>query len=130
MQITIYQTEAEGPKKFLAHMDLGNQIYMSFFGATRAAAMQRANDFYNRERARRLRLDASAREVATTPQKLTSNSPIKPQGPSGKDGGFAGMVWVINHVTRHKLRVLPDQVAKYEANGFVRGGPRIAFRGD
>lgn len=37
---------------------------------------------------------------------------------------FAGKVWMIHSFTRAKQRVNPDEVAKYEAEGWVKGGPR------
>jgi len=42
------------------------------------------------------------------------------------EGGhhFAGKVWMIHSFTKAKQRVNPDEVAKYKAEGWVKGGPR------
>jgi len=37
---------------------------------------------------------------------------------------FAGKVWMINRTTHDLKRVGQGEVAGYEANGYVRGGPR------
>lgn len=37
---------------------------------------------------------------------------------------FAGKVWMIHSFTKAKQRVNPDEVAKYEAEGWIKGGPR------
>lgn len=42
----------------------------------------------------------------------------------GRGHHFAGKVWMIHSFTRAKQRVNPDEVAKYEAEGWIKGGPR------
>ena len=45
-------------------------------------------------------------------------------GRADRSHHFAGKVWMIHSFTRAKQRVNPDEVAKYEAEGWVKGGPR------
>lgn len=122
MNITAYETEKAGPKKWLAHLDLGNDIYMSFFADCKVHAIQKAEDWYNRERARQLRLMPEAGMVAALSSNRTS---IKPSA-SGKGRGqhFVGKVWMIHKDSRAKCRVPSAEVSAYEARGYVKGGPR------
>lgn len=38
--------------------------------------------------------------------------------------GLAGKVWVLNRTTGHRTRIDVSEVVSYEANGYVKGGPR------
>ncbi len=126
MNIVVYETEQAGPKKFLAHVNLGNDIYMSFFGAYQVQAVERAEAWYARERAHQLVLEAGVDRASANLEKRTginpSGSGLNPGG--GRGAHFIGKVWMIHQVTRAKVRVPAGEVAGMEATGYVRGGPR------
>lgn len=53
-------------------------------------------------------------------------------GPSGElnetKHGMIGKVWLINHVTKERARVEPNNVASMLAAGWEKGGPKTQFR--
>lgn len=122
-------------KKWLAHMNLGSDIYMSFFGATKEEAESRARAWYEKEKSRWERIEVLDSKPTPKPVDDGWNSWNNPdQGwdkeialkPSGKGHHFAGKVWMVKRdgAEKHKVRIDPSQVAAYEAQGYVRGGPR------
>lgn len=118
MKITMYQsTDCPIAKIWLAHMDFGNDTYMSFFGPTAEAAEKRANDWYDKERARQLRIVGSSEQEEIAKPKNNGSG-------DGRGQHFLGKVWMINRTTGHKARVEPSEVSGFEASGYVRGGPR------
>jgi hypothetical protein len=83
---------------------------MSFFGPTEAEAVQKANSWYAKESERQKR--------------IVGTSEIEIAADSSKSHHFSGKVWVINRQTHDLRRIEPNELAQYEANGYVRGGPR------
>lgn len=125
MNIIVYETEVDGSKKFLAHVDLGNDIYMSFFGAYKLQAVERAENWYARERARQLKLEAGCPHVTATGENLTGdNSRASGLINSGKGAHLRGMAWMIHEVTREKIRVPVAEVESYVIKGYFKGGTR------
>lgn len=115
--ITYQSSTAEPVKRWLAHMNLGGDIYMSFFGTSEQAAINRANAWYEAEKTRQARLGGyEAPEIKGT------TLVEKPTG--GRGHHFSGKVWVINRSTHDLKRIEPSELQSYEANGYVRGGPR------
>lgn len=128
-------------KKWLAHMNLGNDVYMSFFGSTKKEAEDRARAWYETETARYNRIDKS--QVVTAPVDETNkewsnswNDKIVDADEkhlkeikiiNNKGHHFAGKVWMVKILadgTKDKKRIDPSEQSSYEANGYVRGGPR------
>lgn len=59
-----------------------------------------------------------------------ANNPWGSTVPSVKpEHGLSGSVWVINHTLRVKARIAGNQLEKYLAEGYVRGGPKTSFEG-
>jgi hypothetical protein len=123
-------------KKWLAHMNLGNDIYMSFFGATKKEAEERARAWYEKELKYQKRIDTSVKEEAFVNTGDPSDWGSFKSGMSGPVGGkmtdtrgshLAGKIWMVKIAadgTKDKKRVDPSEQAVYEANGYFRGGPR------
>lgn len=105
-----------GGDTWLAHMNLGNDIYMSFFGATKDAAETRAREWYETEKKRWERIDPSSKSVAETGEGWTK--------PEGRGQHFVGKIWMVNKSTGDKKRIDPTEQTLYEGRGYVRGGPR------
>lgn len=127
--IRTYEGKDEwGSKKYLAHMNLGNDLYMSFFGATAKEAEERARNWYATETAKYKRIDKSEPEAkfeASNDGWGNSDGWSKPA--DGRGQHFAGKIWMVKHMadgTKDKKRVDPSEQAVYESNGYVRGGPR------
>jgi hypothetical protein len=133
-------------KKWLAHMNLGNDIYMSFFGATKKEAEEKARHWYEKEQTYFKRIyKPDVPPVA--PIKVMNDdgwgngavawgavdaSEVKPvdnswgEPTTGRGHHFAGKVWMVGMKdgVKHKTRVDQSEVAAYEANGYKKGGPR------
>lgn len=70
------------------------------------------------------------------PSDSSKHNPLEPKGAVldngvfvvAKEHGLTGSVWVINHLTRQKLRVSASELQKHLDNGFERGGPKTKFR--
>jgi hypothetical protein len=122
--IRVYEGQSEwGSDKYIAHMNLGSDIYMSFFGPTAKEAEDKARSWYETERKRAERIDPS----------IKSNQSGSSDGWGDTDGWskpdtrgmhFAGKVWMVNKSTGEKKRIDPSEQSLYEGRGFVRGGPR------
>lgn len=119
MNITTWKSLTED--RYLAQLELGNDLRMSFFGATEAEAKSRAEAWYAAEKKRQERLwPEKAREVALTAEERTSNN----LQASNYGHGLRGMVWMFNRATGDRKRVQPSEVAGLEWAGYQRGGPR------
>ena len=46
---------------------------------------------------------------------------------SGRGVANTGKVWMISHSKKEKARVLPSDIDKYIAMGYVKGGPKTKF---
>lgn len=111
-----------GGDTWLAHMNLGNDIYMSFFGATKDAAETRARDWYETEKKRWERIDPSSKSVGEANAGWgNSDGWTKPDG---RGQHFVGKIWMVNKSTGDKKRIDPTEQTLYEGRGYVRGGPR------
>ena len=129
--IRTYEGKDEwGSKKYLAHMNLGNDLYMSFFGATAKEAEERARNWYATETAKYKRIDKSEPE-AKADEKFMEGSQwgnsdwSKPA--DGRGQHFAGKIWMVKHMadgTKDKKRVDPSELSKYIELGYIKGGPR------
>lgn len=65
--------------------------------------------------------------VSLYESEMAKNKPsefVQMVGRADRSHHFAGKVWMIHSFTKAKQRVNPDEVAKYEAEGWVKGGPR------
>lgn len=97
---------------WISYIVLPNGEYwgVRFEGSTEGIAKDKAIRLWESERAKYAKLDSSP-EIAK-PLQL------------GRGHHFAGKVWVINRATHDLKRVGVDELANYEAAGYVRGGPR------
>lgn len=127
--IRTYEGKDEwGSKKYLAHMNLGNDIYMTFFGASVKDAEARARNWYEEETKRWKRIDKSEpveKSEASDDGWGDTGGWSKPA--DGRGQHFAGKIWMIKVMddgTKDKKRVDPSEQSKYEADGYFRGGPR------
>lgn len=98
---------------WIAYIVLPNGEYwgVRFEGSTKRIATTKALRLWESERAKYAKLDSSP------------NESVKPMQ-SSRGHHFAGKVWVINRATHDLKRVGQDELAAYEANGYVCGGPR------
>lgn len=120
MNLTTYQSAKAWPeKRWLAHMELGKGVYMSFFGKTEEEALAKANDFWQRETERQKALMADA--IAKPKPVEAATDEVKSEG---RGAHFVGKVWMIHNHTRQKIRIDSSEVSLYEGRGYVRGGPR------
>lgn len=127
--------EEWGSKQWIAHMNLGNDLFMSFFGGTKEEAEKNARNWYDTESKRWGKID----NTKTVSEPVEANdgwgkqapsdwgSP-SPSLPSGSEHGMVGKVWLINHAQQKRLRVNPNEVDGYLSQGFEKGGPKTAFR--
>lgn len=145
--IRCYEGQDEwGAKKWLAHMNLGNDIYMSFFGHTKKEAEDKGHAWYAKESARFKHMDSSQMDSkpkaapvvvmnnndgwgsegwgGTAQVVAEHNGWPNEQTATGRGHHFAGKVWMVNKTTGDKKRIDPSEQSTYEANGYVRGGPR------
>lgn len=103
MKITLYQSadmSITPGKTWLAHMDLGSSLFMSFFGATEEAALERANVWYEGERKKYDRkegngpivgaetiaddIDSTASQWSSSWDTIADKAPIIANGPRSK----------------------------------------------
>lgn len=122
--IRTYEGKDEwGKDRFLVHMNLGSDIYMSFFGSSAKEAEDKARNWYENERKRAERIDPSIKSAATV-----SNDGWGDTGgwskPDTRGMHFAGKIWMVNKSTGDKKRIDPSEQSLYEGRGYVRGGPR------
>jgi hypothetical protein len=127
--IRTYEGQDEwGSKKFLAHMNLGNDIYMSFFGSSASEAEGKARSWYDRERARWGKLDTSEEPAKPAASGWGKGAGWNSPGPIDKRGaGFAGKVWMFNR-ENHRVRVTASEQALWEVKGYRKGGPRSVWK--
>jgi len=134
-------------KKWLAHMNLGNDVYMSFFGATQKEAEEKARAWYEKEQAhfRKIYVPDGPVKVKTNDddENISLNdSLVYPERvddskytswgsswskPADGRSLLAGKIWMVKIAadgSKDKKRVDPSEQSKYEADGYFRGGPR------
>lgn len=130
-------------KKYLAHMNLGNDVYMTFFGASVKEAEDKARVWYEKEQKHFQKLykpDDEAKgfkadeDVIFESEKRVIQSDgwgsgwgsFESEKLSGKGKHFAGKIWMvkINGDEKIKKRIDPSEEQSYIDQGYVRGGPR------
>lgn len=124
--ITYHSINAPANKAWLAYVVLPSSEKWRVFaeGATEDEAKQKIIALYERERAKckveyeTLKLDSNGR--------TEHDSNAVPANPWGevKAHHLAGLVWVVNKLTKDKRRVPPNELARYLEKGYERGGPR------
>jgi len=134
--IRCYEGQDEwGSKKWLAHLNLGNDIFMSFLRGSKVDAETAARDWYERESKRFKHKDscdidgevkvveAKKDEAWATGQQWGSGdgwgTPV-----DGRAAAFTGKVWMLNRTTGERARIEAGLVAEYEGKGFIKAGPR------
>ena len=94
------------------------------FGETEQQAVDKIVSLYEAEK---LKATSNYQKAATdfnnTKENLTTAKAF-PIERLSRGHHFAGKVWMIHSFTKAKQRVNPDEVAKYEAEGWIKGGPR------
>jgi len=118
--ITYHSNNAAPHEAWSAYVVLptGKRWGVVAFGETEQQAVDKIVSLYQDEAAKFDRAPWSKTAqplINTTPQSYDNR---------GRGHHFAGKVWMIHSFTRAKQRVNPDEVAKYEAEGWVKGGPR------
>lgn len=111
-----------GNKKYLAHMNLGSDCYMSFFGSSTEEAEAKARGWYTEQRERYKTLDVTIEDEKPDTNFKSSWDTPKP------DHGMVGKVWMINHKEKKRARVSADEVDTYIGMGYERGGPKSNFK--
>lgn len=118
MKLMTYQSATAWPdKRWLCVMDMcdNGTLYMNFFAATEQAATDKANAWWDVEKAKQLRIMA-VEVIDPTVDDVRM--------PSGRGAGFLGKVWMLNRSTGARARIEASEIGNYEAKGYVRGGPR------
>lgn len=138
--IRCYEGQDEwGAKKWLAHLNLGNDIYMSFLRGSKKDAEDAARAWYEAESKRFKHLDSSNMDDKPVPVKVMNDSgwgDINPWSTATgqdiwnnqltKEHHFAGKVWMVKGEgwEKQKKRVDKSEVENYLKDGWVKGGPR------
>lgn len=112
-----------GNKKYLAHMNLGNDCYMSFFGENSEVAETKAINWYDEQRTRYKTIDTTITDDEPKTNFSSSWSNPKPASEHGR----IGKIWMINHKEKKRARVNANEVGSYKALGYEQGGPKTAF---
>jgi hypothetical protein len=141
--VTYSSANAKPHERWLAFVLInGKQWLVRFSGPDEASTAERARNFYKAEKERQTRLcgdDApspvTVREKAsiivsggagvnkTAPADGFKSDWGGPASP-GRGHALKGMVWVANRDTKHKTRIKADELAAYEAKGYIKAGPR------
>lgn len=142
MQIRSYTLDTDvssSPKEaqshpYLAQLDLGRNVFMSFFGETKVEAREKAQTWYDNEVARQRRLEAGCHSntaIAANVAKIANNvaKAIVAAIPSeGRGSHFGGSAWIINKANERR-RVPETEAATLLASGqWQRGGPRSTWK--
>lgn len=125
--IRCYEGQDEwGSKKWLAHLNLGNDLFMSFLRGTKKEAESAAREWYERESKRFKHQDSCGMDSAPKMPTWGNNDGWSnaSREPTKGHHGMTGKIWMVNKATNDKKRIDPSEQAVYEANGYVRGGPR------
>ena len=106
--VTYHSVNSKPHEAWLAYIVLstGEQWLVRCVGHTEEEAKTRAQALWEKEQARY----------------ATVNAMCEPS--EGRGHHFAGKVWVINRETHDLRRIALSELASYEAQGYVRGGPR------
>jgi hypothetical protein len=114
--VTYRSSNAKPNEAWLAYAVLpsGEQWLVRCTGSTEAEARAKAVALYEREQAKYAKHNASFDDCEA----------MRPKPHGGRGSQFVGKLWMINRATHHLVRINPNQLAEYEANGYQRGGPR------
>lgn len=114
--VTYHSSNAMPHEAWLAYVELenGQQWLVRCTGHTELEARTKAQVLWDREQ-HKYRLSNIVKDIQPAKQ---------PSGRGAHLHGLAGKAWVINRSTGHRCRIYPNELAKYEQDGYVRGGPR------
>lgn len=123
--IRCYEGEDQwGSKKWLAHLNLGNDLFMSFLRGTKKEAEDAARDWYERESKRFKHQDSCNMDGEGKKEDGCGDVPASNGWGSSGDHKMIGKVWMLNRTTGERTRIDGGLVAEYEGKGFVKAGPR------
>lgn len=134
MKIITYSSEnAESHEKWLAYLVINDQQWLvRFTGHSELEAITKANCFWVKEQDKQKALDRSCpQNVVTGAQVKNLDDQIKTVArriTEDRGAHFMGTIWMVNKSTGHKVRIVEDRQAEYEANGYQRGGPRTPYK--
>ncbi len=97
----------------------GSMWGVRFEGETEEVVRANAVATYEREKSKWSRLEGESEAVTEWP---------KPNG-DGRGKHLIGTVCMIHHAMKKRIRCAAAEVNKFEADGWVRGGPRTQFEG-
>ena len=133
--VTYHSTNSNPAEAWVAYIVLnGEPLLVRCCGHTEAEAIQRCTDWYIAEDARQRqitgRVELSEDEVPSTPYKKHWADGPSSQAPKATDNdhGGIGKVWMLNHLTKQRARVNPNEIDNMIAQGYEKGGPKTAFR--
>ena len=112
--ITYHSSNAKPHEAWLAYVELenGEQWLVRCTGRTELEAKTKAQVLWDRERSKYAAHNA------------IKDEPVERTGRGAHLHGMVGKVWVINRSTHHLCRIDPNELAKFEQDGYQRGGPR------
>lgn len=146
MKIRTYTLDVDSPEEaangqpHIAQLDLGRNIFMTFFGKSAEEAFTRADDWFTAETIRQKKLEGKLTDnvaaIANNVAKaivgaMPDEELVEATGPGsvGNRGlHFAGKVWMFNSAN-NRVRVAASEVDSYLAQGYIKGGPRSVWKG-
>lgn len=114
--ITYHSSNAKPDEQWLGYVVLsdGNQWLVRFSGSNEQAVITKARSFYMLEKSRLAKLHGNQEDDRNDVRVIQTN----------RGHHLAGLVWVINRELHDLKRIKPEELAGYEARGYVKGGPR------
>lgn len=118
--ITYHSKNAPSDQQWLCYiiLDDGEPWRVSFVGITEEECKTNATNLWNKEKAKVIGLGykfegerVSEENIQEDASEITTHK-------------NAGKVWMVNTFMEHLCRVSPEEVASYEARGYIKGGPR------
>lgn len=146
MKIRTYTLDADSPEAaangqpHIAQLDLGRNIFMTFFGTSQEEAFGRADDWFKAETIRQRKLEGKLTDnvaaIANNVAKAIVGATVEAEADEGTVGSttgtrglhFAGKVWMFNSAN-NRVRVAASEVDGYLAQGYIKGGPRSVWKG-
>lgn len=147
MKIRTYTLDADSPEAaangqpHIAQLDLGRNIFMTFFGTSAEEAFGRADDWFKAETIRQRKLEGKLTDnvaaIANNVAKAIVGATVTDEmveavanhpGPGTRGLHFAGKVWMFNSAN-NRVRVAASEVDGYLAQGYIKGGPRSVWKG-
>lgn len=113
--ITYQSANAKPDERWIGYVVLpnGQNWQVRFSGSDEQSVIANAKTVYVAERAKQTKLRGSLN--SETDKDMPADSSTH---------HFSGKMWVVNRTTHDLKRIEPSELAGYEANGYVRGGPR------